>query len=244
MRIDAVEVKLNVDPEQVSVALERLGLAGVGSGRDIFFAEDPQSDGGALPLLDGGVVLRVRRAPDKKVDSTVKLRPCRRSQLTDEWLQLPKGKDSDTKLEGDWVGERKVLAASMSADHGVASLVDVLEHRATVRELFSSAQRDFLGVCSDIRVNLNGLTLLGPIAASRWEHIDLDGIDVTAERWRIGELDFLELSVRTSLPEAPGAQRALEAGAHARQLSLDDRQTTKTRLVLEYLAASAIGLND
>ena len=66
------------------------------------------------------------------------------------------------------------------------------------------------------------------------------GSSITAERWRIGdELDFLELSIRTSLPDAPSAQVALEAAAHGRQLPLDERQTTKTRLVLEHFAASA-----
>ena len=70
MRIDAVEVKLNIAPEHVAAALERLGIDREGSRREIYFAEDPQSDGNRLPLLDGGVVLRVRRAPDGKIDWT------------------------------------------------------------------------------------------------------------------------------------------------------------------------------
>ena len=128
----------------------------------------------------------------------------------------------------------------MTAEHGAAKFVDVRDDKATVSELFSATQQAFLRVCADIRVNLNGLTLLGPIAASRWEDVDLDGIATTAERWRIGdELNSLELSIRTSLPDAPPAQVALQAAAHGRQLPLDERQTTKTRLVLEHFAASA-----
>ena len=115
MRLDAVEVKLNVAPGGVAGALALLGIHGDGTRRAIYFADDPLGNGGTLPLLDAGVVLRVRQAPDGKLDSTVKLRPCRRSQLTDEWLDSPKAGDDDAKLEADWVGERKVLAASLSA---------------------------------------------------------------------------------------------------------------------------------
>lgn len=245
MRLDAVEVKLNVAPDGVSEALALLGIHGDGSGREIYFADDPQAKGATLPLLDGGVVLRVRRAPDGKVDSTAKLRPCRRSQLTDEWLDPPKGGDGDdAKLEADWVGDRRVLAASLSAKHESGKLDAVLHHHAPVGALFTAEQQAFLDACADIRVNINGLVLLGPIEASRWEHVDLDGLEIEAERWRVGnELEFLELSLRASPSVAQDRQRALDDGARGRGLAIDDQQATKTKLVLAHLAASATDLD-
>ena len=240
MRLDAVELKWNVAPDHVPATIERLGLGDNGSQREIFFAEDPGLDAVALPLLEGSVVLRVRSSPNGKRDSTVKLRPCRRSQLTDGWLDAPRGGDDDAKLEADWVGDRKVLAASITAKPGSGSLDRVREGRAPVGTLFSAEQEAFLDTCADIRVNMDGLVLLGPIAATRWDPVDIDGIEVVAERWRIGaELDFLELSIRTLPPEAIETQRAIDHGVHRLGIELDDRQATKTRLVLEHLAASA-----
>ena len=197
-------------------------------------------DAVTLPLLEGSVVLRVRSSLDGKRDSTVKLRPCRRSQLTDGWLDAPRGSDGDAKLEADWVGDRKVLAASITAKPRSGSFDDVREGRALVGALFSAEQQAFLDACADIRVNVNGLVLLGPIDATRWDRVDIDGIEVVVERWRIGaELDFLELSIRTSPPDAVETQRAIDHGVHKLGIVLDDRQATKTRLVLEHLAASA-----
>ena len=241
MRIDAVEVKLNIAPG-ARVRDDSSGSASTARAarREIYFAEDPQSDGGTLPLLEGGVVLRVRRAPDGKSDSTVKLRPCRRSQLTDEWLEnrrrrtvTPSSRPTGSASKGPrGVNDRQARSRRSSMTFARTS--------ATVGALFSTEQQAFLDACADIRVNVNGLVLLGPIAASRWDHVDLDGIEIMAERWRIGaELDFLELSIRTSPPDA----RRDAAGDRCRGarlgIVLDDRQVTKTRLVLEHLAASA-----
>jgi hypothetical protein len=244
MRLDAVEVKLNVAPGGVSDALALLGIHGEGTRRAIYFADDPLGNGGTLPLLDAGVVLRVRQAPDGKIDSTVKLRPCRRSQLTDEWLDSPKAGDDDAKLEADWVGDRKVLAASLSAKQDPDKLTDVLAHRSPVGALFSPRQQAFLDACADVRVNINGLVLLGPIEADRWEHVDLDGLEIVAERWRVGtELEFLELSLRASPSAAALAQHTLDGGAHGRGIAIDDQPSTKTKLVLAHLAASAKDLD-
>jgi hypothetical protein len=240
MRLDAVELKWNVAQDHVPATIELLGIGDNGSQREIFFAEDPGMDTVTLPLLEGSVVLRVRSSANGKRDSTVKLRPCRRSQLTDGWLDAPRGSDDDPKLEADWVGDRKVLAASITSKPGSDSLDDVREGRARVGTLFSAEQQAFLDACADIRVNVNGLVLLGPIAATRWDRVDIDGIEVVAERWRIGtELDFLELSIRISPPDAVETQRAIDHGVHQLGIVLDDRQATKTRLVLEHLAASA-----
>ena len=75
-----VEIKVNV-AGPVQDALTILGLNG-GDERRIWFLEDltPGLDP-ALPLLNAGVILRVRS--DTSADSTVKLRPCRRTQLTE-----------------------------------------------------------------------------------------------------------------------------------------------------------------
>jgi hypothetical protein len=230
---------VSVAGDQVTEGLRRFELSGDGKRRQIFFAEDPLSGASVvLPLLDGGVVLRVRESQDREVESTVKLRPCRRSQLTDDWLAAGKTANWEFRFEADWTGERRVLAASCSADRKTGSLDAVRQRREPLSTLFSDEQERFLEECAGLGVNLNAVALLGPVAASRWGPWQVDGFKVVAERWRIGEaLDFLELSIRVGPGEAKNAQQDFEALVRGHGLDLDVRQETKTRRVLEYLAA-------
>jgi hypothetical protein len=240
MRLDAVEIKVSLAGDQVTEGLRRFDLSGDGKRRQIFFADDPLSGAPvALPLLDGGLILRVRESADEKVESTVKLRPCRRSQLTDGWLAAGKTASSEFRLEADWTGERRVLAASCSADRKTGSLDAALEGREPLSTLFSDEQERFVEECAGLRVNLNAVVLLGPVAANRWGPLQVDRFEVVAERWRIaGALDFLELSIRVDPGQAERAQQEFEALVRGRGLDLDVRQETKTRRVLEHLAAA------
>ena len=77
---DVVEVKVTCESELVPAAGELLAL-GPGTSGEVWFYED-LSPGflPELPLLEAGVVVRTRRNADGS-DVTVKLRPCRWSQL-------------------------------------------------------------------------------------------------------------------------------------------------------------------
>lgn len=240
MRLDGVEIKVSIAGEQVAEGLRRFELSGEGKRRAIFFAEDPLTGASVvLPLLEGGVILRVRESEDREIESTVKLRPCRRSQLTDGWLAAGKNSNWEFRLEADWTGERRVLAASCSADRKQGSLDAVRQGEKPLSTLFSDEQERFLEECAELGLNLNAVVLLGPVAASRWGPWQVDGFKVVAERWKVTEaLDFLELSIRVGQDEAENAQRDFEALVRGRGLDLDVRQETKTRRVLEYLAAS------
>jgi hypothetical protein len=57
-----------------------------------------------------GVVLRVREVGDGDDDATVKLRPCRRSQLAESWLGAEKGDGWKFRVEQDWAGSRQTLS--------------------------------------------------------------------------------------------------------------------------------------
>jgi hypothetical protein len=82
MRLNGVEIKVSLGRRQVARALDALGLGGNGERRSIGFLED-STVGIVLPLFHQGIVLRVRQVDGEHDDSTVKLRPCRRSQLTE-----------------------------------------------------------------------------------------------------------------------------------------------------------------
>jgi hypothetical protein len=105
-----------------------------------------------------------------------------------------------------------------------------------VRRLFGEGQRRFLSECAGIRIDLDALTLLPAVAATRWEDVRVGDVDeVVVERWTLDALDFLELSIRKkSVEKAQAAQRELERELAARKLQRDD-VASKTERVLRHL---------
>jgi hypothetical protein len=240
MRLDGIEIKVTVAGDQTPAALATLGLAADRPPWQVYFCEDVTEGLPALtPLLDAGVILRARAKPGGKDDSTVKLRPCRRSQLPDRWLAAEKGDDWELKLEADWAGRRQVLAASLTADRraGVGA-----REPGSVEKLFIDEQVAFLRDCAPIALNLRTLTVLPPVTATRWGSVEgtPPGLDLRAERWVVGDLDFLELSAVAGLREATATQERL--GVFVRSLGIDtpQEQETKTRQVLQRLVEQVL----
>jgi hypothetical protein len=235
MRLDGVEIKVSLAGSRLDEALDALGLGDGGQQRSVSFLEDA-TVGAELPLLRQGIVLRVRQTAGEDDDSTVKLRPCRRSQLTQEWLGEEDGDGWRLRVEADWAATRRSLAASCVSDLPEGRIDAVRAGTAPVRRLFSEGQRRFLGECAGMRIDLDELTLLPAVAATRWEDVRVGDVDeVVVERWTLAGLDFLELSVRKKAVEkAQSAQRKLERELADRDLERDD-DTSKTERVLRHL---------
>ncbi|HEV7654504.1 MAG TPA: hypothetical protein VGP36_07175 [Mycobacteriales bacterium] len=232
MARETAEIKMTVAAEQVPRAIGALGLPAEPEQWEIYFFEDLTTGlPTRTPLLDAGIVLRFRRRGAKGPDSTAKLRPCRRSQLTDRWLAA--GKEDGVKIQADWAGDRHVLAVSVSADR------DGLDPAGPVETLFTAGQRQFLADCAVARVNLAAVSVLPPVDATRWPDYTARGIEIQAERWIAGPLDFLELSTVAALDEAVAARATLESYARAAGLDIDAVTETKTRLVLNQLVTAA-----
>jgi hypothetical protein len=243
-RDDPIEIKINIAGD-VDTTLQTLGLdRQPGRSGEIWFLDDTTEGARpALPLLTSGIILRLRRprTHGEEENSTVKLRPCRRSQLVGEW-QNPLHKDDKAvkyRIEGDWSSKRRVLAASCVTDRKPGSISRALGAHGCVSDLFSKRQRDFLSACTDIRLTIDGMTALGPIASTRWRNIDLADVkDVAAERWTAAGLDLLELSIRTEAGADAAAlrQKLLEKEVLARGLQFDESEEPKTERVLKRLA--------
>jgi hypothetical protein len=236
MRLDGVEIKVSLSERQVPRALEVLDLGRNGQPRRIGFIEDT-TVGVELPVFRQGVVLRVREVGDGDDDATVKLRPCRRSQLAESWLGAEKGDGWKFRVEQDWAGSRQALAASCVADLPSGRIAAVRKEEEPVGRLFNTAQLRFLSDCAGMPINLDALTLLPPIAATRWEEVRVREVaDVVVERWTVGKLDFLELSIRkATVEEAREAQAELDGAVRSLGLERDDEQS-KTERVLAHLA--------
>jgi hypothetical protein len=245
MRLDGFEIKVTIGAEQVSAARDEwLPAGGGGDLRAIWFLERPSPAGGVvtLPLLDAGVILRLRENQDDEDDSTVKLRPCEPSWLSDRWLGAKDDGDWVVKVEQDWAGERHVLAASLVAEQGEGEIAALRDQRRPARALFSGEQERFLDECAPVAVDLDALRPLGPVDARRWKHVEIGPHEVVAEQWQVGDLLFLELSIRAGgrdEAEAARAQRDFERRIRDRGFDLSGARETKTRTVLEYLAGRA-----
>ncbi|MGD9961325.1 hypothetical protein [Nocardioides sp.] len=235
---NTVEIKVTLEEQQLADALAALDLRKA-SALTVFFLDDI-APGMTLPLLAAGVILRVRvQEGGDEGDATVKLRPCRGSQLVDGWLAAEQRADLDHRIEQDWAGDRHVLAASLQADLTEGTIGRLQVGGPPPDDLLSADQAAYLAACSGIPLTPAGLTTLGPVAATRWKTVrgpGLDELDLRAERWTVAGLDFLELSLKTDETTAPQARHALEAALDAIGLMPDATQETKTRRVLEALA--------
>lgn len=232
-----VESKVNVagHPED---ALSVLGLNG-GSERRIWFFEDltPGIEP-SLPLLASGVALRARSG--KSGDFTIKLRPCRRTQLTAKWAAgFTDGNGFEYRVEQDWAGQRRSLAASSVVELDPDLIASVVSERADADILLARKQREFLNDCGTLRIAFAGLTPLGPILATKWKNVPLGKFDTYIERWKVGDLDFLEVSIRSET-DAELRQQGLETAVRTLGLSIDDDRESKTRRVLTKLARWAL----
>jgi hypothetical protein len=238
MRLDGVEIKVTVADAQVGRAMEVLEL-GDQSRVAIWFYED-LTTGMRLPLLEAGLILRARvKDSGRGGDLTVKLRPCRASQLAGDWFEKESDGELELRAEEDWAGVRQVLAVSAQADIDKDTASQVRAAAPPPPGLLTADQGTYLADCAALRVDLRGLTALGPIAATRWKSVvgpGLDGLGVRAERWTVRGLDFLELSVKCDPDEGPQRQRDLVTALAALGLQQDAEQETKTRRVLEALS--------
>ncbi|MEY9996952.1 hypothetical protein ABIE67_008984 [Streptomyces sp. V4I8] len=122
MNLLPVEVKVNIESDVPAALTALRGSRGAMVTRRIWFAEDRDgvADGRVL-LLDGGVIVRFRigGAAD---DLTVKLRPCTREQLVGRFSARFDAEAFTYKIEEDWSGNRRVLAASLAHGHPPGAL--------------------------------------------------------------------------------------------------------------------------
>lgn len=246
---EPVEIKVTVASTAtgglaVAEAISLLGLEGPGARRFIWFLEDCTPGlRMPLPLLESGVIVRLRQEAGGTCDSTVKLRPCRRTQLDRKWKRDARGQGWEYRIEEDWAGARRTLAASCVAEVPDRRLADAVRGKAKWRSVIHAKQVEYLADCADLRINPDGLVALGPIAAGRWDRIDIGEHEVVAERWTIDSLDFLELSIREpgGQTKAVATQAHFEATLRSRNVPVVEGET-KTRTVLEYLARTRLDL--
>lgn len=236
VQADQAELKVSFRSSQVKAVRQQLNLGSQGKMGDIFFLED-LTIGAGLPLLEAGVILRIRRARSGGIKTTVKLRPARASQLEPRWI----GPAGEVRLEHDRGLSQTVLAASLDGN-GEKETFDLVQSGAEpVHTLFEQPQLELLAECSPLRINVDQLQLVGPITSERWDVAGLTAFDdakIEVERWEASGLELIEVSAKvTNVEEAGAAQLRLAAALAGRGLIPHRFQRTKTEQMLNHLCA-------
>ena len=230
---DSVELKLTVPEADQRSAVQALGMDPLNAQiRQVFFFDTPD-----LALYQAGVVARARRVQKKGDDSVVKLRPVVPAELPDDLRQSP-----NMVVEVDAMPGGFVCSASLKRTLGTTDVRACATGDRSKRKLFSKEQRAFFAEHAPAGIELDHLTILGPIFVLKLKFSPV-GFDrrLVAEMWMYPDnTRILELSTKC----APG--EALDVAARAKTFLMDrgvevtGEQQTKTRTALEYFAGSAV----
>jgi hypothetical protein len=151
---DSVELKLTVPLSDRSRAGAALGVDPLDAQiRQVYFFDTPD-----LALNKGGLVVRARRVQQKGDDSVVKLRPVVPEELSRELRLSP-----NFGVEVDAMPGGYVCSGSMKRVLGTTDVKDAVAGKQPIRKLFSKEQRALYSAHAPEGLELNDLSILGPI---------------------------------------------------------------------------------
>jgi hypothetical protein len=231
-KVDSVELKLTVPESNRRSAAAALDLDPLGAQiRQIFFYDTVD-----LSLNKAGIVVRARRIQGRDGDSTIKLRPVVPDDLSSELRSSPTFAVEVDALPGGYVcsGSMKGVATSRGVKEAAAG-------ERPIRKLFNKEQRAFYANRAPEGLELDKLTVLGPITVFKLK-FSPKGLDrpMVAELWTYPNgSHILELSTKCLPSEA--FQVAVEARAFltGKGIDLSAEQETKTMTALKFFAKEA-----
>jgi hypothetical protein len=225
---DSVELKLTVPEEYGRSAAVALGVDPLDAQvRQIFFFDTPD-----LALDSAGVVVRARRVQRARPDTVVKLRPVVPSELSAK-RRLHKG----FKVELDAVPGGFVCSASFKGRTD-ADVRKVAAGDLRLSRLFSKEQRRFYRDHAPEGIGLDDLITLGPVMVLKLRYTPKGfARPLTVELWTYPDgKRILELSTKTTPPEALQTVAETRAFLLEKGVPLDGEQQTKTRTALEFFS--------
>jgi hypothetical protein len=226
---DTVELKLTVPEHDQRATIAALGIDPLDSQiRQAFFFDTPD-----LTLDKHGVVVRARRVQKKGDDSVVKLRPVVPSEVHSKFRGSP-----SFGVEVDAMPGGFVCSGSMKRAMDPTAVQALVHGKSSVRKLFSKEQRAFFAAYAPEGVELDDLSLLGPIFVLKVKYSPEDfARKLVAELWMYpDDTRILELSTKCTPAEAFQVAAETRAYLIERGVSLGGEQQTKTRTALEFFA--------
>jgi hypothetical protein len=204
--------------------------------RQVFFFDTPD-----LALNQQGIVVRARRVQKKGDDSVVKLRPVVPSDLPRDIRSPSFGIEVDAMPGGF------VCSGSMKRTLGSRGDVKAaLTPNRRLSKLFSKEQRAFFAAHAPEGIELDDLSILGPILVLklRFSPEGLKG-RLVAELWLYPDGSrILELSTKCAPSEALQVAAEARAFLMGRGVDLGGEQETKTRAALEFFSGNLEAARD
>jgi hypothetical protein len=227
---DSVELKLTVPESDQRSAVGALGMDPIDAQiRQVFFFDTPD-----LALNQAGVVVRARRVQRKGDDSVVKLRP-----VAPEHMPAKLRRSPAFGVEVDAMPGGFVCSGSLKHVLGAGQVKEALAGARPLRKLFSKEQRAFFSTHAPDGIELDDLSVLGPIFVLKLK-FSPEGYDgkLVAEMWLYpDDSRILELSTKCLPADAFLAAAEARAFLSQREVDLSGEQQTKTRRALEYFSA-------
>ena len=226
---DSVELKLTIPDAEQRSTIAALGLDPLEAQiRQVFFFDTPD-----LALNAAGVVARARRVQGGTHDSVVKLRPVVPDELPAKLRASPA-----LKVEVDAMPGGYVCSASLKGEVGPTDVLDAVAGDLPLRKLFSKEQRSFFGEHAPAGVELDGLTVMGPIFVLKLKTAPADfPSKLVTEAWLYPDNNWiLELSTKCPPAEMFDVAVKSRAALAKRGIDLSGEQQTKTKTALEYFS--------
>lgn len=226
---DSVELKLTVPGEGQRSAIRSLGIDALDAQiRQVFFFDTPD-----LALYAAGMNLRARRIQGKGEDSVVKLRPVEPERLEEEWRVSPNMKVEVDAMPGGYVCSASLKGRPATGDTRKAALGGL-----PIRKLFSKEQRAFYDLHAPEGIQIDDLSVLGPIFVLKvtFTPEDFDR-RMVAEMWFYPDgRRLLELSTKCAPDELMQMATETRLFLADHGIDLTSAQETKTKNALQFYA--------
>jgi hypothetical protein len=230
---DSVELKLTVPEVEHRAATSALEIDPLDAQiRQVFFFDTPD-----LTLNRQGIVVRARRVQGRADDTVVKLRPVEPDDLPDHLRR-----SKNLVVEVDAMPGGYVCSASLKGKLSSTDVKEVVAGERPIRKLFSKEQRAFFTDHAPGGIELDDLSILGPITVFKLNFAPQGyGRKLVAEMWLYPDYSrILELSTKCPPPDM--LQTAVETRLFLskRGVDLSGEQQTKTRTALEFFTQRAV----
>jgi hypothetical protein len=226
---DSVELKLTLPDPDVSGSAAALDLDPLNAEiRQVFFFDTPD-----LALNRRGVVVRARRVQRKGDDSVVKLRP-----VEPDTLPKKLRRSAGFGVEVDAMPGGFVCSGSMKREFEKPGVREAVMGKRSLRSLFSKEQRAFYADHAPEGLELDHLSVLGPIFVLKLKFSPKGfGRRMVGEVWLYPDGSrIVELSTKCPPPQAFDVAAEARAFLSGRGIDLSGAQETKTRKALEFFS--------
>jgi hypothetical protein len=228
---DSVELKLTIPESDQRSAVQALGMDPLDAAlRQVFFFDTPE-----LALFDHGLVVRARRVQKKGDDSVVKLRPVVPDELPSSVRKSP-----NMVVEVDAMPGGFVCSASLKRTLETTPVREAAAGNRKLSKLFSKEQRGFYAANAPAGIELDNLTVLGPINVLKLKFSPKEfDRRLVAEMWLYPDnTRILELSTKCKPKQTLKVAAETRGFLEDRGVDLSGEQQTKTKTALEFFAQS------